>query len=77
MQFAIHLLSIVLMCAVFQLGGMISRRSEEWSLAIEPDAHQSAGLRKSFFLSGKFVQVAAVIWALMNFMAIMHPVSGL
>lgn len=72
MQVAIQVVSILLLVPVFQLGSMISKRSQEWSLAIESNPGESRILRKSFFLSGKFMQVASVIWSLILFVAIMH-----
>ena len=66
MQIAIHLFTIILLCAVFELGSMISQRSDEWSIAIDPESGHCQTLRKSFLLSGKIIQFGAFIWALMN-----------
>jgi hypothetical protein len=74
MQIAIHLISILFMCAVFQLGGMISERSDEWSVSLASDAGGYQALRKSFLLSGKIIQIAALIWVLMNVVALMAVV---
>ena len=66
MQIIIHLIAILSLCAVFQLGSMISQRSDEWSIAIDPESGHYQTLRKSFLLSGKIIQISALIWALMN-----------
>ncbi|MGC8550029.1 MAG: hypothetical protein ACP5M4_10040 [Acidobacteriaceae bacterium] len=71
MQIAIHLFTIFLLCAVFQLGSMISQRSDEWSIAIDPESGHYQALRKSFLLSGKIIQLGAFIWALMNVIALL------
>jgi hypothetical protein len=70
MQIAIHLITILLLCAVFQLGSMISQRSDEWSVAIDPESGHYQTLRKSFLLSGKIIQIGALIWVLMNVVAL-------
>jgi hypothetical protein len=74
MQIAVYALCFLLLCAVFELGSMISQRSDEWSVAIDPEAGHYQTLRKSFFLSGKIIQAAAVLWAVMNFVALMHAI---
>lgn len=71
MQIAIHLITILLLCAVFQLGTMISQRSDEWSVAIDPQSGHYQTLRKSFFLSGKIIQLGALIWAIVNLLALL------
>lgn len=77
MQVAITIVSMLLLCAVFLLGSLISERSEEWSLSIDPDAGSSQALRKSFLLGGKIIQLGAVIWAVMNVVALLHSVPRL
>ena len=71
MQIAVHLMTILLLCAVFQLGTMISQRSDEWSVAIDPESGHYQTLRKSFFLSGKIVQLGALIWAIVNLLSLL------
>ena len=77
MQIAITIVSILLLCAVFLLGSLISERSEEWSMSIDPDTGSSQALRKSFFLSGKIIQLGAVVWAVMNIVTLLHSVPRL
>lgn len=77
MQIAITIVSILLLCAVFLVGSLISERSEEWSVSLDPDAGSSEVLRKSFFLSGKIIQLGAVIWAVMNVLALLHSAPRL
>lgn len=74
MQIAIHIITILFMCAVFQLGGMISQRSDEWSVSIASDAGSYQALRKSFLLTGKIIQLFALIWAVMNVATLMAVV---
>lgn len=71
MQIAIHLMTILLLCAVFQLGSMISQRSDEWSIAIDPESGHYQTLRKSFFLSGKIIQLGALIWAIVSLLPLL------
>ncbi len=71
MQLAIHLVTILLLCAVFQLGSMISQRSDEWSIAIDPESGHYQTLRKSFLLSGKIIQLGAFVWALTTVIAML------
>lgn len=71
MQVAIHLFTILLLCAVFLLGSMISQRSDEWSMAVDPAPGHYQTLRKSFFLSGKIIQGAALIWAVINILPLL------
>lgn len=77
MQIAITVVSILFLCAVFLLGSLISERSDEWSVAIDPDSGHNGTLRKSFYLSGKIVQAAALIWAVMNVLALLHSAPRL
>lgn len=77
MQIAITAVTILLLCAVFLVGSLISERSEEWSVAIDPELEYSAALRKSFYLGGKFIQVGALIWAVMNVLALLHAAPRL
>ena len=72
MQIAIPVFSIVLLLAVFELGHMISERSGEWSMSLNPDSGSSEALRKSFWFSGKIIQVMAVAWTVVNIMTIVH-----
>jgi hypothetical protein len=77
MQIAIHLFTILLLCAVFQLGSMISQRSDEWSVAVDPDPGHYQTLRKSFFLSGKIIQGAALIWVVVNIVPLLPLIPRL
>lgn len=77
MQIAITVVSVLLLCAVFLVGSLISERSEEWSVALDGDSSSSRALCKSFFLGGKIIQVGAVIWAVMNVLTLLHSAPRL
>lgn len=70
MQTVVHIVSILLLWAVFQLGSMISQRSEEWSLGFALSGLDYEVVRKSFYASGKIIQLAALVWVGVNLMAI-------
>jgi hypothetical protein len=70
MQTVVHILSILLLWAVFQLGSMIAQRSEEWSLSLAMGGGDYQVLRKSFLVGGKIIQLAALVWVVMNLRAI-------
>lgn len=72
MQIIIPIFSIVLLLAVFELGHMIADRSGEWSMSLNPESGSSETLRKSFWYSGKIIQIVAVIWTVLNIMTIVH-----
>lgn len=70
MQIAIHVVAIFLLFAIFQLGSFIAQHSDEWSVAIDPESGHYQTLRKSFLLSGKIIQIGAMVWALVNVIAL-------
>lgn len=76
MQTVFHVLCILLMWAVFQLGSMISHRSEEWSLSTAMSIGDYQLLRKTFFLGGKIIQLAALAWVAVNILALMPVRPG-
>lgn len=77
MEIAITVVSILLLCAVFLLGSLISQRSSEWSMALDAESGHSEPLRKSFYLGGKIIQASALIWAVMNVITLLHSAPRL
>jgi len=71
MRILIYLLSILVFWGVFELGSQVIQHSREWSLMLAPRSTRKEALRKSFFLSGKIMQIIAVIWGFLDIVAVL------
>jgi hypothetical protein len=77
MKILMYLLMMVVLAGVFQLGSVIVGRSREWSSTLEPRLGHKEAVRRSFFASGRIVQVVAFCWGLMDAVAVMLLVSAM
>lgn len=72
-----YLLTLVVLGGVFHLGSVVVRRSREWSMALEPHTGHREAMRRSFFASGRMVQVVAFCWGLVDVVAVMVLVAAM
>jgi hypothetical protein len=77
MRILMYLLTILLLGGVFQLGSIIVRQSRDWSSALEPYAGHREAVRRSFYVSGKIMQVVAAIWGFVDVVAVMVLVAAM
>jgi hypothetical protein len=71
MRILFYLLSILVLWGVFELGSMAIQQSREWSLRLNPQTPRKETLRKSFIVSGKILQVVALIWGFLDVVAVL------
>lgn len=71
MRILMYMLSIAVLCGVFELGSIAIQQSREWALACAPQSRRNETLRKSFFYSGKIMQTVAIIWGFLDVVAVL------
>jgi membrane-bound metal-dependent hydrolase YbcI (DUF457 family) len=72
-----YLLTIVVLGGIFHIGSVVARRSREWSMALESHMGHREAMRRSFFASGRMVQVVAFCWGLVDVVAVMVLVAAM